>query len=91
MCLLEEGGQILDQKALQKQASLVSFLSCLPPAASSFPRPSPPLEQEQRGGGEDSDEEGEPWGGLEGEVMTVDLQQNNYGLGISLAGAKVPS
>ena len=38
---------------------------------------------------EDEDYEDENWGNLEGEVITVELEQNNYGLGLSLAGAKV--
>ena len=42
---------------------------------------------------DDDDYEDENWGNLEGEVITVELEQNNYGLGLSLAGAitlKVP-
>ena len=38
--------------------------------------------------GEEEDEE-EDWSRMDGEVVTVELQQNDYGLGLSLAGAKV--
>ena len=34
------------------------------------------------------EDEGEEWRSLQGEVITVTLEQNNYGLGISLAGKK---
>ena len=30
--------------------------------------------------------EEENWGNLQGEVISVTLEQNNYGLGLSLAG-----
>ena len=39
---------------------------------------------------DDDDYEDENWGNLEGEVITVELEQNNYGLGLSHAGSKVP-
>ena len=43
---------------------------------------------EQRGSiDEDEDEEG--FKKLDGELITVKLEQNNYGLGISLAGNKI--
>ena len=37
---------------------------------------------------DDEGDEGEEWRSLQGEVITVTLEQNNYGLGISLAGKK---
>ena len=36
----------------------------------------------------DVEDEAEEWRSLQGEVITVTLEQNNYGLGISLAGKK---
>ena len=36
----------------------------------------------------DVEDEAEEWRSLQGEVITVTLEQNNYGLGISLAGIK---
>lgn len=41
-----------------------------------------------KGDMEDEDFEEENWAKLDGEVITVELEQNNYGLGLSLAGAK---
>ena len=37
----------------------------------------------------EAEDEGEEWRSLPGEVITVTLEQNNYGLGISLAGKKI--
>ena len=43
-------------------------------------------EEEEQG---EEEEEEEDWSRMDGEVVTVELQQNDYGLGLSLAGAKV--
>ena len=37
----------------------------------------------------DVEDDAEEWRSLQGEVITVTLEQNNYGLGISLAGKKI--
>ena len=36
---------------------------------------------------DDNEMEEENWSNLEGEVISLTLEQNNYGLGISLAGS----
>ena len=37
----------------------------------------------------DAGDEDEEWRSLQGDVITVTLEQNNYGLGISLAGKNI--
>ena len=90
-----EAEKIVDLKqTYKKQASLVRilFIICYICLMQDCQYDSPFLWQEAVPGDaemDDDDYEDENWGNLEGEVITVELEQNNYGLGLSLAGAKV--